>query len=81
MSLRVRAKIASLTNPALRLVFAVEKNDVGAIQRELRNGADPNFLTLEGATMLMAAVASACQGVQNGQRRSTTHNGGQSAGE
>ena len=58
MSLRVREKIASLTNPALRLVFAVEKNDVGAIARELRNGADPNFLTIEGATMLMAAVAS-----------------------
>jgi len=58
MSLRVREKIASLTNPALRLVFAVEKNDVGAIARELRNGADPNFLTTEGATMLMAAVAS-----------------------
>ena len=58
MSLRVRLKIASLTNPALRLVFAVEKNDVGAIAHELRNGADPNFLTTEGATMLMAAVAS-----------------------
>jgi PAS domain-containing protein len=54
----VREKIASLTNPALRLVFAVEKNDVGAIAHELRNGADPNFLTTEGATMLMAAVAS-----------------------
>ena len=58
MSLRVRAKIASLTNPALRLVFAVEKNDVRAIERELGNGADPNFLTAEGATMLMAAIAS-----------------------
>ena len=58
MSLGVWAKIASLTNPSLRLAFAVEKNNVGAIQRELQNGADPNFRTLEGATMLMAAVAN-----------------------
>ncbi len=58
MSLGVRAKIASLTNPSLRLAFAIEKNNVGAIERELRNGADPNFQTLEGATMLMAAIAS-----------------------
>ena len=58
MSLRVRLKIASLTNPSLRLAFAIEKNNVGAIERELRNGADPNFQTLEGATMLMAAVAN-----------------------
>jgi hypothetical protein len=48
MSLRVWANIASLTNPSLRLAFAVEKYNVGAIERELRNGADPNFLTLEG---------------------------------
>ena len=58
MSLRVWAKIASLTTPSLRLVFAVEKNNVGAIERELRNGADPNFQTFEGATMLMAAIAN-----------------------
>ncbi len=58
MSLGVRAKIASLMNPSLRLAFAVEKNNVGAIRRELQNGADPNFRTLEGATMLMAAVAN-----------------------
>ncbi len=58
MSLRVREKIASLTNPALRLVFAVEKNDVGAIARELGNGADANFETRDGATLLMSAVAN-----------------------
>ncbi len=58
MSLRVREKIASLTNPSLRLSFAIEKNDVAAIERQLRNGADPNFQTLEGATMLMAAIAN-----------------------
>jgi len=58
MSLRVREKIASLTNPSLRLAFAIEKNDVAAIERQLRGGADPNFQTLEGATMLMAAVAN-----------------------
>ncbi len=58
MSLRVREKIASLTDPSLRLAFAIEKNNVGAIQRELQNGADPNFQTLEGATMLMAAIAN-----------------------
>ncbi len=58
MSLRTRAKIASLTDPSLRLAFAVEKNNADAIQHELRNGADPNFQTLEGATMLMAAIAN-----------------------
>ncbi len=58
MALRVRAKIASLTDPSLRLAFAIEKNNVGAIERELRNGADPNLQTLGGATMLMAAIAN-----------------------
>ena len=58
MALGVRAKIASLTNPSLRLALAVEKNDVGAIARELGNGADANFSTRDGATLLMSAVAN-----------------------
>ena len=58
MSLRVREKIARLANPSLRLAFAIEKNNVGAIERELRDGADPNFQTPDGATMLMAAIAN-----------------------
>ena len=58
MALGVRAKIASLANPSLRLALAVEKNDVGAVQRELANGADANFETRDGATLLMSAVAN-----------------------
>ena len=58
MALGVRAKIASLANPSLRLALAVEKNDAVAVQRELDNGADANFSTRDGATVLMSAVAN-----------------------
>ncbi len=58
MALGVRAKIASLANPSLRLALAVEKNDAAAIARELGNGADANFETHDGATLLMSAVAN-----------------------
>ena len=58
MALGVRAKIASLANPSLRLALAVEKNDAAAIARELGNGADADFSTRDGATLLMSAVAN-----------------------